>query len=84
MTLVYRIGGDEFVILFFHDDEQKICRVEEHIREKVSRHGYSVSIGYTVRKSGESLDDTIRNSDRMMYDNKADYYRQNDRDRRKR
>ena len=83
-TLAYRIGGDEFLILFFHDDEQRICRTEEQIREKISRNGYSVSIGHAIRNSGEKLDDTIRNSDRLMYDNKADYYRQNGRDRRRR
>ena len=83
-TLAYRIGGDEFILLFFHDDEQKICRVEEQIREKVSGNGYSVSIGHAIRQSGENLDDTIRASDRLMYDNKAEYYRRNGRDRRRR
>ena len=83
-TLAYRVGGDEFVILFFHNDEQKIRRAEEQIREKVSGNGYSVSIGHAIRNSGENLDDTIKTSDRLMYDNKADYYRQHDRDRRSR
>ena len=83
-TLAYRVGGDEFIILFFHDDEKKICSAEEQIRENVSRSGYSISAGHAMRGSGEKLDDTIRESDSRMYENKAEYYRQSGHDRRER
>ena len=82
-TLAYRIGGDEFLILFFHDHEEKVCQVEEQIKESVSREGYSISSGHAMRDSGGNPEDVIRVSDSRMYEDKANYYRQNDRDRRR-
>ena len=83
-TLAYRIGGDEFLILFFHDHEEKIRHVEEQIRESVSRMGYSVSSGHALRASDGHLDEMIRESDSRMYEDKANYYQQNGHDRRRR
>ncbi|MBR6186567.1 MAG: diguanylate cyclase [Clostridia bacterium] len=83
-TLAYRIGGDEFVVLFFHHDEQRIVRTEERIRESVSRSGYSISIGYALRDSGSTLEDAIRVSDGRMFEDKSNYYRQNEHNRRRR
>ena len=83
-TLAYRIGGDEFILLFFHNDEEKICRAQEQIRMSVSGNGYSISAGHAMRNAGENLDDTIKESDSRMYEDKADYYRQGNRDRRRR
>ena len=82
-ALAYRVGGDEFVILFFHENEEAIARMLEQIRGKVSGAGYSISSGYALRKKNESVEDTIRASDMRMYTDKADYYRLNGHDRRK-
>ena len=82
-TLAYRIGGDEFAILFFHGKEEAVARVTEQMKEKVSEAGYSISAGYALWKENESLQDTVRESDRRMYADKADYYRLNGHDRRK-
>ena len=83
-TLAYRIGGDEFIILFFHNDEKKINDVKEQIRKSVSGNGYSISTGSAVKNPGSSLDDMIRESDSRMYEDKSNYYRQNSHDRRRR
>ena len=82
-TLAYRIGGDEFLILSVHDNEEKICQVEEQIKESVSREGYSISSGHAMRDSDGNLEDMIRVSDSRMYEDKANYYRQKGRDRRR-
>ena len=82
-TLVYRIGGDEFAILFFQANEETVARTTGQIKEKVSEAGYSVSAGYALRKANENLEDTIRESDTQMYLDKANYYRLNGHDRRK-
>jgi len=82
-TLAYRIGGDEFAMLFFHDREETIARVIEQIRENVARSGYSISAGY-VLKGDLDLDETIRESDSRMYEDKAKYYRKSGHDRRSR
>ncbi len=83
-VLVYRVGGDEFVILFFHTNEETLARVIDQIRESVTKAGYSISAGYAMREKNADLEETIRASDRRMYEDKANYYRRNGADRRKR
>ena len=56
-TLAYRIGGDEFIILFLHSKEDEISKVEKRITGDVTGSGYSISTGYAVRGPEESIDD---------------------------
>lgn len=74
-TLVYRVGGDEFIILFMHADEKVISEAVKKISEDVTRANYSISTGYALRGKDESIDDVVRESDKLMYQEKADYYR---------
>lgn len=80
----YRIGGDEFIMLFFSADEDAVRRSTDRIVESITKHGYSVSAGYSMRERNEDLEETIRRSDSWMYENKAEYYRVNGHDRRRR
>ena len=79
----YRIGGDEFVLLFFRAKNQAVAEAAERIRDRITEAGYSVSVGYTSRDDGRDLEETIRESDSRMYADKAEYYRQSGIDRRK-
>ena len=81
-TLAYRMGGDEFLILFFHAKEETVERVTNKVRESVVKAGYSVSVGYATRKKNDDLEATVRESDSRMYADKANYYRENSHDRR--
>ena len=81
-TLVYRMGGDEFVILFFRANEETVSQTVDQIRANVSKAGYSISVGYAMRDKGADLEETIRESDKRMYADKANYYRTSGRDRR--
>ena len=83
-ALAYRIGGDEFVMLFFQADEKAVRHSTDRIVESITKHGYSISAGYSMREANENLEETIRKSDSRMYENKAEYYRANSNDRRKR
>ena len=74
-TLAYRVGGDEFLILFLHSDEKVITNIEKKITGDVTASGYSISTGYAIRGPEESVDDVIKRSDDLMYQAKADYYR---------
>ena len=82
-AMAYRIGGDEFLILFFRAKEEAVARVAARIRESVTKAGYSISAGYAMREGNESLEETIRESDGRMYADKANYYRAKERDRRR-
>lgn len=73
-TLAYRIGGDEFIIIFLHSDEKVIADVEKKITGDINAAGYSISTGYAVRGDEDAVDDVVRKSDDRMYKAKADYY----------
>ncbi len=81
-TIAYRIGGDEFAMLFMHQDEAAVKRVIAQVKEDVTHVGYSLSAGYAMREGGEHVEDALIRSDRNMYSDKADYYRQSGMDRR--
>ena len=83
-AMAYRIGGDEFVFLFFRMSEEAVASLTGQLRESVAKAGYSISAGCAMREEGKDLERTILESDSRMYADKAEYYRTHGRDRRKR
>ena len=82
--IAYRTGGDEFLVLFILADERAVRETLDQVKEKVSRSGYSVSVGYSMRSDKkDTVDDMIRRSDEKMYTEKAEYYSKNGQNRRR-
>ena len=79
----YRIGGDEFVILFFTRDELTVESTLKEIRNSASEAGYSIAYGYVMKEGDEDPESMIRRSDLKMFEQKAQYYRDIQHDRRK-
>lgn len=80
----YRIGGDEFIILFFAGDAGMIADTEKKIVAAVKQKGYSVAVGHAMTEKDKTLDEVIKESDGRMYEDKAEFYRKSGNDRRKR
>ena len=87
---VYRTGGDEFVALLKCTAEQldDMLHTFDHLTEKWKGNGkyrLSISKGIVVCKDHGDLtfDEMKELADRRMYEDKAEYYRQTDRQRRK-
>ena len=80
---IYRIGGDEFVILFINRTEDSVRKTLDMIRNSVHEAGYSVACGYAMREGNEDLESLIRRSDLKMFEEKAQYYREQRHDRRR-
>ena len=78
----YRIGGDEFAILFFQQDEEEIERIENQIKEGVEADGYSISAGHILLGEDMDLDRAMIESDRQLYKDKVAYYQRSGVDRR--
>lgn len=77
-TSAYRVGGDEFIILFFHDNKELISKLVGQIKENVTSAGYSISVGYSLRKDDDTdLTKVIKESDYLMYKDKENYYKAN-------
>ena len=80
---VYRIGGDEFIILCRKTGEEELILLIERIRKNVEETPYSCSIGYCYAPNGiKNLEEMAKESDEMMYADKAKFYSNAPRDRR--
>ncbi len=82
-TIAYRIGGDEFVVLFLQQGADEVQRKLDRVREDVLAAGCSLSIGWVMRENGESVESALHRSDQNMYGEKAVYYQQSGRNRRR-
>lgn len=81
---VYRMGGDEFMILVTHDNEDKIKDVIRRIRRDLTNNNYSCAIGYSIKdESNSDILGLIKDAETKMYADKAEFYSNSDIDRRK-
>ena len=81
--IAYRIGGDEFILLYIRQDETVVRDTVHDMKKLIDEQGLSVSVGYAMRSGREdTVTDMLRRSDEWMYKDKAGYYRKIGRDRR--
>ena len=82
--LVYRIGGDEFALLFIRQPENTVHGTMEKLKGLVRAKGYTISTGYAMRGGkSASVQDLVRWADENMYADKSIYYQEIRHDRRK-
>ena len=80
---VYRIGGDEYLILATDADEAEIINLTERIAAGVARMPYSCSVGYAMQTGGQSIDELYKQADAMLYEAKRKFYEETGKTRRK-
>ena len=81
----YRIGGDEFMIICRTNSLSEVTELVRRIHSNVSETKYKCSIGYSYSANGEkSVSDLKKESDAMMYQEKAKFYTNSGQDRRQR
>lgn len=81
----YRIGGDEFAIICRRTSKGELSELVNRIQNRVDETEYSCSIGYSYNESGEkTVGEMLKEADDMMYSNKARYYEESGKDRRRR
>jgi len=72
---VYRIGGDEFVIVCRRDSDDEIRQLIERIQKNVSETKYSCALGYSYTPDGtKTIEELLKESDKMMYEQKTRHY----------
>jgi diguanylate cyclase (GGDEF)-like protein len=73
----YRIGGDEFVIICRKSSKADVLELIKRIEKNLSETNYHCSIGYSYcEDDNKSIEDMLRESDMMMYEEKERYYEQ--------
>ncbi len=65
---VYRIGGDEFMVLCGRGGDRSISEKVNDMRKAVDESGYSCAFGYCDKGN---VDEMIRKADELMYEDKA-------------
>lgn len=78
---VYRIGGDEFVVLCRNQKEQEVYRRTELARKELKTHGYEISIGIEWRDSNINIKTMVNLAEESMSLDKQKYYRENGKER---
>lgn len=68
---VFRMGGDEFLVIIENIDETQTREFIQKLREAFQRHDVSVALGYTVCRAAAGLDPILVKIDREMYKDKA-------------
>ena len=72
---VYRMGGDEFVIVCRKTSKEEVASLVERIETYVAETPYTCSIGYSYHEEGTvKLKDLLKESDEKMYSDKAEFY----------
>ena len=73
---VYRVGGDEFVIVCRKIPEADVIELTKRIHKLVAETPYSCSVGYGYSSDGKkSIDELLSESDEKMYAEKQLYYK---------
>ena len=68
---VYRMGGDEFAILFFEATSEEALERIEKIRQKLADTNYSVAFGFAEKKLVDSVQEALVIADKRMFEDKA-------------
>lgn len=73
--LIYRIGGDEFMIICRKSSENDIKRLIERIEKNISRTQYHCAIGYSFSADGRKMISEMQEeADKAMYEQKDIFY----------
>ncbi|WP_290756280.1 sensor domain-containing phosphodiesterase [Anaerostipes sp.] len=73
---LYRIGGDEFVLLFENFDKDEFYEKVIDLRKKFQEEDCDVSLGCTWEKGDTDVSSQVTKADEMMYAEKQSYYKQ--------
>lgn len=81
---VYRIGGDEYVILCIDTSENEVLSLIERIRQELAKTSYTCSIGYAMKTDDSTIDKLYQLADAMLYNDKKQFYERTGKERQKR
>lgn len=67
----YRVGGDEFVLISYHQTLEQVEASIQCIYEVIKREGYEIAWGCAEYRAGMDINKVIAESDARMYECKA-------------
>ena len=79
----YRIGGDEFVVIYPDILQQQFEFLINQLRLNARQHHVSISCGSVWRTECMALDEMLKEADEKMYEDKKKFYEKREHDRRR-
>ena len=70
----YRIGGDEFVVLYPEIKQAEFEYFVSQLQKNAKEHQVNISYGVVWREMCENLEDLLTEADKKMYEDKKLYY----------
>lgn len=81
---VFRIGGDELLVLCMQIDKEQLEKKAEILRQDMKEHSVIIAIGTVWEKDArEGIDSLLTRAEALMYKDKAAYYKASGLDRRR-
>ena len=68
---VYRVGGDEFMVLYYGKSEEQVVADVKAMRDALAETPYVCAFGYAMTNGSNDIESVIRESDGRMYEDKA-------------
>lgn len=70
---LYRVGGDEFLIVCYNTHKLEVEEFIKELKEKMNKTKYSCAIGVAYKEKNLSLNDLTKIADEAMYEDKEHY-----------
>lgn len=70
--IIYRVGGDEFVIFYFGKKEEEVVQDIAEMREELSKRDVVCAFGYQMLSNGRDINEALVAADKEMYTNKSE------------
>ena len=70
---IYRVGGDEFMLIGRRKSEDETRKLIESMRSALLKTKYMCSFGYTMVSGNDDFNDACKTADSRMYDDKRKY-----------
>ena len=82
---VYRLGGDEYIILCHSGSENDIIETVTKFKELLKKTDYYCSYGYSYRSKDKTVtvEDLLKEAEKKMYEDKERFYKNSPFERRK-
>ena len=74
---VYRLGGDEYIILCHNGTEEDIIETVTRFKELIGKTEYHCSYGYSYRPKNKEITITelLKEAEKKMYEDKERFYK---------
>lgn len=73
-SYVFRVGGDEFVVILRNKTEDDIKKSIYELKKKGSLNNVSFAVGYSISNSCNNMEGMLKEADYKMYEDKRNFY----------